>query len=90
VRGTTIEEQTEVTLTNLRFVLSAAGLTLADVVRVGAHLQDLERDFAGFEHVYKRYFKPPYPARTTVGSRLPGILVEIDVVACVRQAGVSI
>jgi hypothetical protein len=24
---------------------------------------------------------PPYPVRTTVGSALPGILVEVDVVA---------
>jgi 2-iminobutanoate/2-iminopropanoate deaminase len=31
--------------------------------------------------VYAPYFPDPKPVRTTVGSQLPGILVEIDVVA---------
>ncbi|GAA5156531.1 Rid family detoxifying hydrolase [Pseudonocardia eucalypti] len=81
VRGDTVEEQTEATLENLRAVLGAADLTFADVVRVGVHLRNLERDFAGFERVYRAHFAEPYPARTTVGSALPGILVEIELVA---------
>ncbi len=45
------------------------------------HLREPERDFAAYNEVYERRFPSPYPVRTTVGSALPGILVEIDVVA---------
>src|SRR5690606_26544312 len=45
------------------------------------HLQHLKRDFAAYNEVYKSYFTPPYPVRTTVGSELLDILVEIDFVA---------
>ena len=31
--------------------------------------------------VYRSYFTPPFPVRTTVGSDLMNILVEIDFVA---------
>ena len=50
------------------------------------HLQDLHRDVAEYNEVYARRFPEPHPARTTVGSTLADILVEIDVVA-VRPAG---
>jgi reactive intermediate/imine deaminase len=80
VTGSTIQEQTERVLNNVRAALAAAGADLASVMKVTVHLQDLA-DFPQFEKVYKRFFAAPYPARTTVGSKLPGILVEIDVVA---------
>src|SRR5882762_8614769 len=41
VIGRTIEEQTEVTLRNVEYVLEAAGSKLQDVVKVTAYLQDL-------------------------------------------------
>lgn len=85
VAGTTIEEQTERTLANLAEVLSAEGLDFSDVVKTTVHLQDLGRDFRGFNEIYQRHFRPPYPVRTTVGSTLAGILVEIDLVAALRQ-----
>jgi 2-iminobutanoate/2-iminopropanoate deaminase len=85
-RGATVEEQTRATLESIEAVLAAAGLTLSDVVKVNAHLQDFQRDFRGFESVYREKFSPPYPARITVGSTLPGILVEIDVVARARPS----
>jgi 2-iminobutanoate/2-iminopropanoate deaminase len=81
VIGQTIEEQTEVAIANVVGVLGFHGLTLADVVKATVHLHDVRRDFAGFETVYRRFFHPPFPVRTTVGSVLPDILVEIDVVA---------
>lgn len=81
IRGDTVEEQTRATLANIASVLHAAGLALGDVVKVNAHLQDFRRDFPGFESVYRDTFSAPYPARITVGSDLPGILVEIEVVA---------
>ncbi|HEY3008450.1 MAG TPA: Rid family detoxifying hydrolase [Micromonosporaceae bacterium] len=81
VVGTDIAEQTQRTLENIRAILGAAGLDLTNVVKVTAHLQYLRRDFAGYDRVYRAYFTAPYPVRTTVGSDLMDILVEIDVVA---------
>lgn len=85
VVGSTVEEQTRHVLRCLSAILEAAGLTLGDVVKTTVHLQDLSRDFAGFNRVYGEFFSEPYPVRTTVGSTLNGILVEIDMVALNRQ-----
>lgn len=81
VVGTTIEEQTTQTLENLRAVLRAAGATFEDVIKVTVHLQDLQRDFPGYDRIYREVMPEPRPARTTVGSQLSGILVEIDMLA---------
>lgn len=84
-----VAAQTRQVLQNVRGVLEAAGCTLADVAKVTAHLADL-RDFDEFNAVYSEFFREPYPARTTVGSSLRGILVEIDVIAvapAVREPG---
>lgn len=78
--GATIEEQTELTLQSLQRVLQEAGCGLADVVKVQVHLRDLD-DFDRFNQVYIRYFPSPAPARTTVGSELGEIMIEIDAIA---------
>jgi 2-iminobutanoate/2-iminopropanoate deaminase len=83
--GSTIAEQTTATLANLRAILSEAGLDFSDVVKTTVHLQELARDFPGFNEVYKSHFEPPFPVRTTVGSQLANILVEIDLVAALRD-----
>ena len=76
-----IEQQTEQVIDNVESALRVVGLGLGDVVKATVHLQHLERDFAAHNEVYARRFRAPYPVRTTVGSDLLGILVEIDVVA---------
>ncbi len=76
----TVEEQTALTLENVRAVLKAAGAELGDVVRCGVFLHEIA-DFAAMDAVYRRFFDPPLPARTTVGAALVGIRVEIDCVA---------
>lgn len=76
-----IERQTEQVLDNVARALDVVGLGLEHVVKATVHLQHLERDFAACNEVYARRFQEPYPVRTTVGSDLLGILVEIDVVA---------
>lgn len=86
VVGSTIEDQTQQTITNLERILAAAGAGLADVARVTVHLADLS-DFARFNEIYGARFRPPRPARTTVGSALMGILVEIDVIAVLDHEG---
>ncbi len=84
IAGETIEEQTAQTLENIKAILAAGGTTMADVIKVSAHLSDLSL-FDRYNHVYASYFPDPKPARTTVGSQLPGILVEIDAVAYVGK-----
>ncbi|MFI6477118.1 RidA family protein [Nonomuraea sp. NPDC050663] len=81
VVGDDIETQTHQTLKNLGAVLAAHGLGFDDVIKSTVHLQDLKGDFARYNEVYKSYFTPPFPVRTTVGSQLMDILVEIDFVA---------
>ncbi|HJQ14877.1 MAG TPA: RidA family protein [Anaerolineales bacterium] len=80
--GETIEEQTAQVLENVKAILEAGGATLADVVKVSAHLADLSL-FDRYNEVYVTYFPDPKPTRTTVGSRLLGFLVEIDAIAYV-------
>ena len=75
-----VEAQTEAVIRNVERALAEAGLDLSHVVKVTAHLADLA-DFAAYNAVYERMFPAPYPVRTTVGSQLNDILVEIDVIA---------
>jgi 2-iminobutanoate/2-iminopropanoate deaminase len=79
--------QTRRVMDNLRAVLAASGLSLADVVRTTIYLIDLN-DFASVNEVYGSYFEPPYPARATVQvARLPrDARVEIDAVAAYPSA----
>jgi 2-iminobutanoate/2-iminopropanoate deaminase len=62
-------------------VLTAAGKTEADVLRVGLYLTDMA-DFSAVNAVYQEFFSAPYPARTAVCvAGLPlGALVEADVI----------
>ena len=82
--GETIEEQTARTLENIKAILEAGGATMADVVKVTAHLTDLS-NFAAYNRVYATYFPDPKPVRTTVGSQLLGMLVEIDAIAYIGK-----
>jgi 2-iminobutanoate/2-iminopropanoate deaminase len=80
VTGATIEEQVRATFSNIAAILAAASLTLDDVIKVTAYLSDIGL-FDRYDAVYRTMFTPPFPARTTVGAQLHGMLVEIDVVA---------
>lgn len=82
--GETVEEQTARVLENIKAILAAGGASMGDVVKVTAHLSDLA-NFAAYNKVYATYFPDPKPTRTTVGSQLMGILVEIDAIAYVGQ-----
>ncbi|MFF6955566.1 Rid family hydrolase [Streptomyces sp. NPDC008317] len=81
-----VGDQTRQVLRNLTAVLAERGLSLDDIVKVTVHLQHLHRDFAAFDAAYRPFFTAPYPVRTTVGSDLMNILVEIDVVALLPTA----
>ena len=76
-----IEAQARQVFDNLARCLEAAGCGLGDVVKVTAFLADLD-DFEAYNEVYREYFAPPYPVRTTVQAGLaPGLLVEIEAMA---------
>lgn len=86
--GSEVREQTRQTWRNVAAALEAAGSSLADVVKITAHLADIDADWDGFDEVCREFFPGPLPVRTTAGSQLGGILVEIDVMA-VRGSGAS-
>jgi 2-iminobutanoate/2-iminopropanoate deaminase len=75
-------EQTGRSLENVKAVLEAAGLALADVVKTTVYLKNMD-DFAAMNAVYASYFAENCPARAAVEvARLPkDALVEIEAVA---------
>jgi 2-iminobutanoate/2-iminopropanoate deaminase len=72
--------QVHQTLRNVQIILQGAGADLKDIVKVNAYLSDVTR-FREFNTIYQGFFDSDPPARTTVGSQLVGIQVEIDCVA---------
>ena len=80
--GSDIASQTRQSLTNVKHIVEAAGMTLADVVRVGVFLKDMN-DFAAMNEVYAEFFAQPFPARSAVAVKtLPkNALVEIECIA---------
>ena len=80
-----VTTQTRRVIDNIALTLSAAGLTLDDVVSATVYVTDVN-DFAAVNAVYASYFKPPYPARTfvEVSNLLRGVKVEITVIATTK------
>ena len=76
-----IVAETERVFRNLSAVLKAAGRSFDDVVRAGVYLTNMS-DYVAMNGVYAKYFRQPFPARTTIGvATLPlGARVEIDLV----------
>lgn len=76
------EAEARQVLANLDAVVRAAGLTLADAVRMTVYVVDLG-DFPKLNAIFEERLSRPYPARATVQvAALPkGALVEIDLVA---------
>jgi 2-iminobutanoate/2-iminopropanoate deaminase len=81
VPGTFREEMTH-SFDNVVRILAAAGLSLADVVQVRGYVGRPE-DLAEYNQIYRTFFSPPYPARTTLVGCLGDLLkFEVDVIAC--------
>jgi reactive intermediate/imine deaminase len=86
--GSDIKLQTEYILKNLAETFAAADATLDDVVKAQVFLTNLS-DFAGFDEVWRSYFKTP-PARTTIatsGLLIKDALIEIDVIGHISPDG---
>ncbi len=77
----TFEEEFRRSMENLIQILHDAGSDLAHVVKTSNYLRDTANGPI-YQDLYKEYFKPPYPARTTISGCLPPSLhYEIDCVA---------
>jgi reactive intermediate/imine deaminase len=76
-----MEKQVIQILNNLSSVAHAAGGSLNHIVRLGIYLTNMN-DFPVINEVMKRYFKEPFPARSTIGvNALPkGAFVEMDAI----------
>lgn len=81
-----VEAETRQALTNLKYVLEAAGSSLDHVLKTTVFLRDMA-DFARMNAVYGEFFPQNPPARSTVQvAALPkGGAVEIEVVACLAS-----
>jgi 2-iminobutanoate/2-iminopropanoate deaminase len=77
-----IGTQTRQIFANLKAVLSEAGASFADVVKVTVYLRDMA-DFKPMNEVYAEFFADGLPARSTVEvAGLPlDARIEIDLVA---------
>src|SRR3954466_10560299 len=79
--GTDIKLQTRYILENYKRTFEAAGSSLDHVFKAQVFMTDLN-DFAGFDEIWKQYFKVP-PARTTIGTTgllVRDALIEIDLI----------
>ncbi len=82
-----IEAQTEQALRNLDATLTAAGASLATLVKTTIFYQNVN-DFAAINAVYARYMPQPPPARSAPANvNLPrGLLISIDAIAVLPAA----
>ena len=79
-----IEEQTELALRNLDAILTAAGASLAALVKITIFYANVG-DFASINTIYARYMPDPPPARTAPANvHLPrNLLISIDAIAVI-------
>ena len=77
-----VSVETKRVFENIKAILAAAGSSLDQVMKCNVYLRDIN-DFAMMNEVYKTYFSPPFPARTTIqaGALPGGIAVEIECIA---------
>jgi 2-iminobutanoate/2-iminopropanoate deaminase len=77
----TIEEETETVLNNIKTIVEEAGASMENVLKVTCYLSDID-DFARFNSVYEKYFPKNPPARTTFqAGKLPmDVQIEIDAI----------
>ncbi len=79
----TFENEFHRTMDRLQRILRAAGTDLQRVCQVRGYLKN-SADFPRYNELYRQYFKPPYPARTTISECLGKVLVEIECIAVVE------
>ena len=83
-RGGTFADQADQVFRNLTTLLEAAGTDWSQVVKVTVFLADFA-NFAQMNEVYLNYVQEPYPARTTVHSRIGQSEVAAECIALVPE-----
>ncbi|MCF6285071.1 MAG: RidA family protein [Candidatus Hydrogenedentes bacterium] len=83
----TIEEETILTLNNLKTVLEDAGSGLEHVVKTTCFLNNMDH-FNAFNEIYAQYFSESGSARSCIeAARLPkDIQVEVEAIALIPEA----
>ena len=80
----TFEGEMRRSFENARKILNASGLDFSHVVQVRNYV-GAKKDLSEFNLIYKDYFSPPFPARTTLIWCLSDLLkFEVDFVAYVE------
>lgn len=79
-----IQEETDQALKNLKSILEAGGSDLSKVVKTTVFLKDMQ-EFSLMNEVYAKYFTTNPPARSAIeASNLPkGFKVEIEAIALI-------
>ena len=83
ILNSTIEEETDLVMNNLKAILETAQMTFKNVVKTSIFLSDMN-DFAKVNDIYGRYFDNDFaPARETIAVKaLPkSVKVEISMIA---------
>lgn len=77
-----IKAQTAQSISNIKAILSAAGLSINNVIKTTVFLADMSL-FGDMNEVYAENFTSPFPARSAVAVKeLPKqVLVEIETIA---------
>ena len=87
IGGEDVVKQTRQALTNLSKILTAAGVSFADVLSVTIYLTDVN-DRTKINPVRKEFFGKTLPASTLIGIQelaIPGAKVEITAVAGINN-----
>lgn len=77
------EDEMRRSMENLRAVLASCGLDCSAVIQTRNYIKD-SQNLPLFNSIYREYFRPPYPARTTLSNCLGQLKFEIDAVAAIR------
>jgi enamine deaminase RidA (YjgF/YER057c/UK114 family) len=78
-----IEEQTRLTLDNVKRAVEAAGRSMSDVAQMLIYMVD-ETHMKTIDAIYREYFEAPWPNRSSVVAKalvVPGMLIEVVVYA---------
>jgi 2-iminobutanoate/2-iminopropanoate deaminase len=80
-----IEAQTRLALSNLAAILTAAGASMATVVKTTIFYRNVD-DFATINEIYASHMPDPPPARSAPANVLlpRGLLISIDAIAVVQ------
>ncbi len=82
-----IKDATRLVLANIQSVITAAGLTMSDIVKTTIFLKNIS-DFPVVNEIYAEFFPEAPPARSTIEvSNLPkGATIEIEAIAISKDS----